>query len=199
MHFISLGATDTIGASCHYLNIDGTGILLDAGVDPDTEGVDSLPRLELLENYPGFLVDHAIVTHAHHDHLGSLPVLIREYPRLQVHMTEVTRELADILLPASARLQRRRQEEGSSSHAPLFGEDEVRVVDFLYSTYKLNESFDATGPQGNSSVKASFFNSGHILGSAGIELRVQNGSSSSRIFYTSDTNLRSQSIIPGGE
>lgn len=199
MQFITLGATDTIGASCHYLNIDGTGILLDAGVDPDSEGVESLPRLELLDEYPEFSVDHAIVTHAHHDHLGSLPVLIREYPRVQVHMTEVTRELADILLPASARLQRRRVEEGTSSHEPLFDEEDVRVVDYLYSTYDLNEPFDATGARGRSPIQATFYNSGHILGAAGIELKIQNGSTPYRLFYTSDTNLHSQSIIPGGE
>lgn len=199
MQFLTLGATDTIGASCHYLNIDGTGILLDVGVDPDADGPESLPRLELLDDYPDFAVDHAIVTHAHHDHLGSLPVLIREYPRVKVHMTQVTRELADILLPASARLQRRKQEEGTSSHAPLFDEEEVRVVDYLYSTYDLNEPFDTTGIGGQSRIEASFYNSGHILGSAGIELKIKNGSAPYRVFYTSDTNLQSQSIIPGGE
>lgn len=199
MLFIPLGATDTIGASCHYLNIDGTGILLDAGVDPDSEGVDSLPRLDILDDNPDWTVDHVIVTHAHHDHLGSLPVLVKRYPHLQVHMTGATRELAEILLPASARLQRRKQLEGTTAHAPLFDEEEVNAVDYIYSTYKLNESFELTGRSGYTEISGSFFNSGHILGSVGVEIIVQRDDKPVRIFYSSDTNIRHQSIIPGGE
>ncbi|NND72353.1 MAG: MBL fold metallo-hydrolase [Rhodothermales bacterium] len=199
MLFIPLGATDTIGASCHYLNVDGTGILLDAGVDPDSEGLASLPRLEILDENPGWTVDHVVITHAHHDHLGSLPVLIKRYPRLCVHMTGATRELAEILLPASARLQRRKQQEGTSAHAPLFDEEEVRVVDFIYSTYELNQPFDLTGGSGDTEISGTFFNSGHILGSVGVEIVAKRKAKPVRIFYSSDTNLRHQSIIPGGE
>ena len=48
MKYVPLGSSDDIGASCHYLLIDGTGILLDAGVDPEEDGSAGIPRLDLL-------------------------------------------------------------------------------------------------------------------------------------------------------
>ena len=107
MEFVALGDTDAIGASCLFLQINDTGIILDAGADPEEEGLASVPRLDLIHN-SGRFVDHAIITHAHHDHIGSLPILIREFPHVTVHMTPATRQLADVVLPASARLQRRK-------------------------------------------------------------------------------------------
>ena len=125
MVFVALGATDEIGASCHFLKINGTGLVLDAGTHPEEEGPESLPRLDIIHENPDWYVDHAIVTHAHHDHIGALPVLIQQFPHVHIHMTKATRALADLLLPASARLQRRRLREGSSTAAPLFNEEEL--------------------------------------------------------------------------
>lgn len=199
MIYASLGRTDTIGASCHFLLIDGTGIVLDAGVDPEESGPASLPDFELVHDRSGWYVDHAIITHAHHDHLGGLPVLIREFPHVIVHMTPETRELADVLLPASARLQRRRQREGRTTHEPLYEEDELELYDHLYLTHRLEEPFDVTGLKGTGVVEAEFFAAGHILGSAGVLLSFKEEGEQRRIFYTSDTNMRPQTILPGGE
>ncbi|QXD15473.1 MBL fold metallo-hydrolase [Rhodocaloribacter litoris] len=198
MVFVALGATDEIGASCHFLKINGTGIVLDAGVHPEQEGPEGLPRLELIRQNPDWYVDHAIVTHAHHDHIGALPVLIRHFPHVHVHMTKATRQLADLLLPASARLQRRRLREGSSTAPPLFEEEELDVMSYLYLTHELETEFDVTGLRGKTPVKARFFNAGHVLGAAGVHLSFEEGGVTRKLFYTSDTSLRPQAILPGG-
>ena len=91
MKYLSLGDTDDIAASCHYLTFGGTGLILDAGMDPDQDGYAALPPFELLKDRP---VDHIVVTHAHHDHLGALPVLSREVPHAQIHMSRPTAMLA---------------------------------------------------------------------------------------------------------
>jgi len=114
-------------------------------------------------------------------------------------MTKATRELADFVLPASARLQRRRLKEGSSVHPPLFNEEELEVFSYLYLTHELGKDFDVTGLRGKSKVTARFYCAGHILGSAGILLTLDESTQKRRVFYTSDTSIRSQSIIPGGE
>jgi len=198
MEFVSLGATNEIGASCHFLKINGTGLVLDAGAHPEEEGLASLPNWGLIHENPDWYVDHAIVTHAHHDHLGGLPVLIRQFPHVHIHMTPATRQLADLLLPASARLQRRKLREGSSTHAPLFEEDELDVMSYLYLTHDLETEFDATGIRGETKVSGRLFDAGHVLGAAGVELSFEENGERRRIFYSSDTNLRPQSIIPGG-
>ena len=97
--FLPLGATHDIGASCHYLEIAGTGVLLDAGVDPDEEGIAALPDLSPILRNSSRRVDHVLVTHAHNDHMGALPVIMKAFPHARVHMTPATRRLVDVLLP----------------------------------------------------------------------------------------------------
>jgi len=100
MQFTTLGETEEIGASCHYLHLDNTGIILDAGADPEREGMDSMPNFDLIADHPDWPVDHVVVSHAHHDHLGALPLVTRTFPHAHIHMSSATRQLADILLPA---------------------------------------------------------------------------------------------------
>jgi len=197
MEFVALGDTDAIGASCLFLQINDTGIILDAGADPEEEGLASVPRLDLIHN-SGRFVDHAIITHAHHDHIGSLPILIREFPHVTVHMTPATRQLADVVLPASARLQRRKLREGSSLHQPLFSEEELEMHSYLYLTHELEDVFSLKGMKEEAVLTGQFFNAGHVLGSAGIKIVTEEKGEQKTLFYTSDTNLRPQHIIPGG-
>lgn len=197
MKYVPLGSSEAIGASCHYLLIDGTGILLDAGVDPELEGSAGIPKLDLLLDHPERPVDHIIITHAHHDHLGGLPVIIRSFPHASVHMTAATRELADILLPASARLQERKFREGSSISDPIFSEEDVEACSYLYASHDLESPFDITGYKGKSPVRARFFDAGHVLGSAGILLNYRENGSVRSLFYTGDTGMHPQTILPG--
>lgn len=199
MIFSALGETDTISASCHFLLIDGTGIVLDAGVDPEAEGEDSLPDFAEIHRRADWYVDHAIITHAHHDHIGSLPVLLQHFPHTKVHMTFATRELADFVLPASARLQKRKLREGSATHPPLFSEEEVDVYSYLYLAHELEKPFDVTGLRSAGRIQATFYSAGHILGSAGVLLEFREDGEDRTAFYTSDTNLRSQTILPGAD
>lgn len=198
MIFLPLGATEAIGASCHFVFMEGTGIMLDAGADPEEEGLASLPYFDAIHRNTGWYVDHAIITHAHHDHSGALPILIRTFPHVLVHMTRATREVVDFTLAASARLQRRRLREGSSDAEPLFSEEDLDVQSYLYLTHDLEKPFDVTGLRGKTKVRATLYNAGHILGSAGVLLEFEEGGTPRRVFYSSDTNLRPQSIIPGG-
>jgi Cft2 family RNA processing exonuclease len=198
MEFIALGDTDDIGASCHYLGLDGTGLVLDAGSDPEREGRDGVPRFEHVHNHPDRYVDHALITHAHHDHIGSIPLLFQEFPHVLTHMTEATRMLIEFLLPSSARLQRRRLRSGETDADPLFSEDELELYKHLYLTHDLETPFDVTGVRGEARVSAKFYTAGHILGSVGVELIVERDAGERRIFYTSDTNAQAQDIIPGG-
>lgn len=199
MLFVPLGKTEDIGANCYFLMIEGTGLMIDAGADPEEDGLDSVPDFGFIHQNPDWYVDHALVTHAHHDHIGALPVMIQHFPHVMVHMTRATRDLAEVVLPASARLQQRRLREGSSVHEPLFSEEELGVYHYLYLSHDLEKDFDVTGLKGTSKIRARFYSAGHILGSAGVLLEFEEDGEERRAFYTSDTNMRSQSIIPGGD
>jgi Cft2 family RNA processing exonuclease len=199
MRYLALGSTREIGASCHYLNVAGTGLVLDAGVDPEEDGVESLPDFSLIRDRMERPVDHVLVSHAHHDHLGALPVIVQLFPHIGVHMTKPTHLLAEVLLPSSARLQRRRLLEGSTTAKPLFDADAVEALSYLYESHELGANIDLTGRKAKAPVRAQFYHAGHILGAAGILIETEENGESRRIFYTSDTHLRAQTIIPGGE
>jgi Cft2 family RNA processing exonuclease len=114
-------------------------------------------------------------------------------------MSKATRELAGVVLPASARLQQRKLREGSSTAEPLFNEDELAVYSYLYLTHDLQHDFDVTGLRGGSKVRARFYSAGHVLGSVGVLLTFEENGQPKRVFYTSDTSMRGQWIIPGGD
>jgi Cft2 family RNA processing exonuclease len=73
--FLPLGGAGEIGVTCFYLDINGTGIILDCGMHPKKRGKESLPRFDLLENKN---LDYVLISHAHQDHINSLPFLIKK-------------------------------------------------------------------------------------------------------------------------
>ena len=199
MDYVSLGSTDDIGASCHLLMVEGTGLMLDAGVHPDVDGPEGLPRLGLIQSRPDLWVDHVLVSHAHHDHLGALPVVLQRFPHALVHFTKPTRLLAEFLLRASARLQRRRLREGSSTADPLFDEDELTYHEYLYLPHDLSQPFNVTGVRGTSPIQATFYHAGHVLGAAGTLLTFEEAGQKRRVFYTGDVHLRPQVVTPAAD
>ncbi len=197
MFILPLGSTDTIGASALYLQMEGTGLLLDAGQDPNIEGREGLPKLDQIGGRDRPL-DHVIITHAHHDHVGALPVVAQTFPHVSIRMTRPTRLLLDVVLPASARLQRKRLTEAVQAAQPTFSEEQAEAVSFLYQAHELEETFRLEGTMGGT-VEATFYHAGHVLGSAGVLLESETDSGRKRVFYTSDTCLRPQTIIPGAD
>lgn len=142
-------------------------------------------------------MDHAFVTHAHQDHIGALLDIVDNYPHVSIHLTPATHDLADFVLRASARLQRRKYREGSSLQPPLFSEEDVEFARHLFTSHDYGEVFNVSTNE--HPLIARFYWSGHILGSAGVHLTFDEDGHKRQLFYTSDTNLRPQTIIPGGD
>ncbi len=122
---------------------------------------------------------------------------MEEFPHVQVHLTQATRSLADHVLPASARLQRRKYYEGSSPYPPLFTEEQVAEISHLCRAHAYDKPVDISATQER--VTATFQYSGHVLGAAGVLLNYQEGGRIGRLFYTSDTCMQAQTIIPGAD
>jgi len=95
MFFQSLLPRPEIGANSFLFDFDGTRVVVDSGMHPKYFGAEALPMHDAL----GFdALDGVILTHAHLDHLGSVPILQRRHPRTPVFMTEATAHLSDIML-----------------------------------------------------------------------------------------------------
>ena len=185
--FLPLGGAGEIGATSFYLNINGTGIILDCGMHPKKRGKESLPRFDLLENKN---LDYVLISHAHQDHINALPFLIKKFPYLRIITTPQTRAIAELTLHNAISILRR---EFPGEDIYTHEEADLLIQSIDYKSY--NEKFFIKGFSSSTSdsVEVEFFDAGHILGSAGIFLKFQN----IKIFFTGDINLNSQSLHTG--
>src|ERR1051325_6961963 len=108
LKFINLTRRTEIGANCYYLGAGRQGVVLDCGMHPKEEGETALPLLGALAGRP---LDAILLSHAHLDHIGSLPVLMRQQPQARVFMTEPTAAIGDALLHNSVNVMTREREE----------------------------------------------------------------------------------------
>ncbi len=191
-----LGAAGTVTGSRFLVETGSVRVLVDAGL---FQG----PKELRLRNRAGWPVPPAslaavVLTHAHIDHSGALPLLGRLGFRGSVHCTPATRDLAGLLLPDSGRLQeeeaRYANRVGYSKHAPnaapLYTEEDALAVLPHLSTLSYGQQ--RTIAPG---VSIRFHRAGHILGSALVEMTVA-GSRSIRLLFSGDLGRYGAPILP---
>ena len=106
--FQSLNLRAEIGGNSYSLNLDGTSILLDAGMHPKEDGLNALPRYQEI---PFDSADAIIISHSHLDHIGTLPVAQREQPSAPVYLTAPCAALGEALLHNSVNVKSSQREE----------------------------------------------------------------------------------------
>ena len=191
MHFTNLTRHIEIGANCYLLEIAGKRIVLDSGMHPKQESDLAMPDFDLL---PDDSVDAIILSHAHHDHVGTLPVLMRRQPRAPVFMSEPTRHLADIMLHNSVNVMTKKREELGLPEYPLFTHRELEKNLPRWEGKPLRIPFGIDGERighgETPDISFEFFDAGHILGSVGTLIRAEGKT----VFYTGDVNFEDQAI-----
>ncbi|MBS0222391.1 MAG: MBL fold metallo-hydrolase [Proteobacteria bacterium] len=186
------GAGQTVTGSCHLLECLGRRILIDCGL---FQGGRAL-REENTEAF-GFdpaLIDYVLLTHAHLDHCGRLPLLVKRGFRGEVIATAATFELARLVILDAAHLQE--EEAQHRSHGPIrvFRAGEPTAGTPLYS---MLDALDAIGRFGRSvsydtaldiapGIRATFFDAGHILGSASVLVKIAEEGRSRSILFSGD-------------
>ncbi len=188
--FLPLGGADEIGASSFYLNINGTGILLDCGIHPRKKGFDALPKFDLIDNEP---LDFVFISHAHQDHIGSLPFLIQRFPHVIIYATTQTKEIAGLVLHNAANILA--SEKDYENQFKIYTHEEVDLLIQSIREIEYEKGIEVKGLRhfSESKIKISFHDAGHILGAAAILIEY----SGYRIFYTGDFNLSNQAIMKG--
>jgi Cft2 family RNA processing exonuclease len=194
--FINLTRHTEIGANSYYLESGDESFVLDCGMHPKLEGDEALPNLDALS---GRRLDAIILSHAHQDHIGTLPVLMRAQPQARVFMTEATAEIGDTLLHNSVNVMTRQREELGTTLYPLFTHRETnRAVD-TWRICRFRQPTNLRGERmrqrdgGAGEVTFEFLDAGHVLGSAGVLLRAEGRT----FFYTGDVNFEDQTIAQG--
>jgi Cft2 family RNA processing exonuclease len=194
MRITNLNPGDEIGASAWWVESEGHRLLLDAGVHPKLEGREALPsfgRVEATE------LDAIVVTHCHHDHVGSLPLAVRRWPQAHVLMTELSYFIVERVLHNSVNVMRRQRDELGIAEYPLYSHDELDEIAPLFQGFRYNREVEWAAYHKNRagyrSPTLEFLDAGHALGSSGIMVRSDNES----LFYTGDVSFRDQTILKG--
>lgn len=162
MKLTFLGGADEVGASATLVEIAGKKILVDAGIrisPKSSRGLqhEQLPHLAYLSDIGG--PDVILVTHAHTDHTGALPQVIRAYPRVPVYATEATVELSRVLLLDSTRLMENRLE--AEGELPLYDAADVEQLLSNWQTFAFGKALTLSAD-----LQVTPYVSGHIAGAA---------------------------------
>lgn len=195
MKFINLTRRTEIGANSYYLESGDERFVLDCGMHPKAEGDDALPNLSAIDGRP---LDAIIVSHAHQDHIGTLPVLMRRQPQARVFMSEATAEIGDALLHNSVNVMTRQREEFGTMLYPLFTHKEANRAAENWRSCRFRQPINLRGErlrqrEATDEVSFEFFDAGHVLGSAGVMLRAEGRT----FFYSGDVNFDDQTIAQG--
>jgi metallo-beta-lactamase family protein len=189
------GAARTVTGSCHVLKIKDKLLLLDCGLyqghNTNDKGNDYFP-------FDPEKIDYVILSHAHIDHSGRVPLLYKRGFKGQVICTDATQDLCSVMLPDSGHIQeadiewknRKRVRQGLDAVEPLYtSADAVQCLKLFkgYSYDGIIEIFDG--------LKIIFRDAGHLLGSAMIELIVEENNKEIRLVYSGDIGNKNIPII----
>ena len=192
MKFLNLTRRTEIGANSYYLEIGGHRLVLDCGMHPKNTGEDALPYLKAIA---GRDIEAILISHAHQDHIGTLPLIMRRFPSARVFMTEATAEVGSVLLHNSVNVMTRQREEVGEASYPLFTHRETDRASERWRRCPLRQRISIAGERApqreREALTFEFFEAGHVLGSAGILVRAEGKT----VFYTGDVNFDDQTIM----
>ena len=185
MQITFLGGANEIGASSTLLTIGGRRLLIDSGVRQGRSARGPLPDLDRLREEGG--IDAVLVTHAHLDHTGSLPLVHQAFPHARVITTAPTRDILSILLKDAIRVMHAQSER--EEQLPLYGAREVEHL--LQAIVSVRFGQPESLAEG---LRATFFPAGHILGAACIGIESER---EGRILITGDYSVGPQATVHG--
>lgn len=203
-----LGATRTVTGSCFYIDTGQFKFLVDCGAFQGKDEIEELNREPF--KFDPAQIDAVFLTHAHFDHCGRIPMLVKQGFKGRIFSTQPTRDLSKIVLLDAARLQKESYEkwlsqskdrvyykESSSEGAlyenrePLFTEEDVETMMTLFEVYPYGQSVNL-----HNGVEFRLRDAGHILGSAMIELWLKTDAGRERkIVFSGDLGQPGARII----
>lgn len=191
------GAAGEVTGSLHLLRFDGRWVALDCGMFQGrrAESEEKNRRWPL----PPSEISAVILSHAHIDHSGRLPLLVKDGFEGSIYCTPATRDLCALMLPDSAHVQeedvyyvnKRRQRKGLGPIEPLYGYEEAVAAVHQMQTVGMDRWFPA-----GSGLLVRFIEAGHMLGAAGVQIEFakRNGRTGS-LYYTGDLGRPNKPIL----
>ena len=193
MKLTFVGADHEVTGSCYYIEAAGKKFLVDYGMEQGQDIYENVP----LPVQAGSL-DFVLLTHAHIDHSGNLPLLYARGFRGPVYATEATCSLCDIMLRDSAHIQefeaewrnRKGKRQGKDAYVPPYTmEDALGVIRKMSGKPYDREFSPAEG------IRVRFTDAGHLLGSASIEIWITENDITKKIVFSGDIGNTEQPLL----
>ncbi|MDE2260610.1 MAG: MBL fold metallo-hydrolase, partial [Betaproteobacteria bacterium] len=189
MHLSFHGADQEVTGSCHQVSCAGKNVLIDCGLYQGERELDELNAAPF--GFDPASIDVVLLTHAHLDHCGRLPLLVKRGFRGEIITTAASRELARIVMLDSAHLQeeeaqyRARKNARRGKNVPTASLyttlDALNTLDYFGRTATYDTPLDVAP-----GIRATFVDAGHILGSASIVLDLEEGGSHRQVVFSGD-------------
>lgn len=193
MKLTFFGAARAVTGSCYLLENNGRKILIDCGLQ---QGRDEIDNAQL--GFAANSVDAVVVTHAHIDHSGRLPLLVKQGFQGPIYCTRLSAQLMNVMLRDSAHIQemdaewenRKGKRAGLEQVEPLYTLAHVEDTVKLFHSCEYGEELDI-----QPGVRLRFFDAGHLLGSACAELWLKEADVEKKIVFSGDLGNVNQPII----
>lgn len=193
MRLVFLGATHEVTGSCFLLEACGRNILIDCGME---QGRDTFENQEIPVSAVD--IDAVLLTHAHIDHSGKLPMLYARGFRGKIHSTRATASLCNIMLRDCAHIQvaeaewrnRKKKRSGDELYVPIYNMEDALETVRRFVGHNYGEKFRLYD-----GVEVRFTDVGHLLGSASIEIWVTEGSVTKKLVFSGDIGNLNQPLI----
>ena len=193
MKITFVGATHEVTGSCYFLEAAGKKFLVDCGMEQGPDNFENIPI-----PVPASELDFVLLTHAHIDHSGKLPVLYAEGFRGNIYTTYATVDLCEIMLRDSAHIQmfeaewrnRKGRRSGKEPVQPLYDMNDAQgaISHLVGCPYQqILELADG--------IQVRFVDAGHLLGSASIELWLKEDDIERKIVFSGDIGNKDQPLI----
>ena len=197
MKLYFIGADHEVTGSCHYVEACGKRFLVDCGME---QGKDVFENVEI--PVPASQIDYVLLTHAHIDHSGLLPLLFKNGFRGEIISTFATSDLCSIMLRDSAHIQefeaewrnRKGRRAGKEEFVPLYTMDDALGAVELFHPCDYNQKIELT-----EGISILFTDVGHLLGSASIEIWITEDGVSKKIVFSGDIGNTNQPLIKDPE
>ncbi len=188
-----MGAAHEVTGSCYLLQAGEKNILIDCGMEQGRDIYENQP----LPVAPG-QIDALLLTHAHIDHSGRIPLLVKNGYKGPVYATNATTELCGIMLRDSGHIQefeaewrnRKAKRSGGEEYEPLYTVADADAALAQFEGMDYNEEFGVL-----EGVRARFVDVGHLLGSASIELWVTEGGVTKKLVFSGDIGNSNQPLL----
>ena len=173
MKLTFIGADHEVTGSCHLIEINGKNILLDCGME---QGRDIYVNQKLPVNEAD--IDYVFLSHAHIDHSGYLPLIVKNGFKGKIYSTRATAQLCSLMLLDSAHIQefeaewrnRKAKRAGKPAFEPLYETKDAEAAIKLFEPCSYNEIIKVCD-----GVEIRFTDIGHLIGSASVEVWLKEG------------------------